>query len=966
MPDYDLNRLGSRAFEQIIVALGRLELGPGVQVFGDGPDGGREATFDGTINWSSTSVGGDTTWIGYTIIQSKFQVKPKAQPHDNAVWLQNEISREIGHWVDAANEHTRTRAPDYLIFVTNVDLSAVAKSGGIDTLTDFVRKKLTDKSTLKAGLRVRGFMIWHAEQVRSMIDAHQDVRWAYPGLLTVGDVLAMLGSETVPLGGMDMRDPLREEMLRSLRLDRHIRLSQAGGPGDATLWLDDIAIDLPAQIDEDTVASSRAVRHILELGDTNLRQRQPDRIARPNVVVVGGPGQGKSTLSQLIAQAYRTAMLADADPAPRAREIVRGHHRRPRAASHCRSKEPPLACPGRSGQIRRGTEHRQRDDLAAVDLSSGPKADRTEHPTLTTTQLADRMAVGTHPRRTRRGPSVAARRLLYEQIEDLLTTAEDVDADLLVVITTRPTGYDERFPPDRYLHLHLQRLPAAEAAAFSERITNLRFANDPEMRSKVADRMREASRDPASARLMETPLQVTIMSLIVEKYPNLPPDRFALFDLYYRTVCDREVAKEIPIARFLNENRARIDRLHEEVGLVLQTESEAAQGAEAAMKPSELRELAARQLLESGYRAEEAHSIAQDLVDAATKRLVLLVPRDKGIGFEIRSLQELMAAHAITEGEDGAVLGRLRLLAHNPHWRNTWLRAAGNLLRSERFERSLVQLLRDLDNEPGRLGYRYPTAPLLAADLLEDNLAVSRPNFERALMNRLFTVLDRPPVLGLDQAARAILALARVGHRAAVFERLASVASASMVSRAAASTVLLRMAALTNDNGPLTSIRLVNETVGLSDAEDRAVVAWLNVYQTTSDRRWAAANLEMASYLGDLAASTGLAASLLDTLRHALRRTGKATFETVKDGRAEIAIPLNAEATDPAPLIAALADADISVAFELALDTCPSSFWAVEALLGWLLKPTLDRLPVGQAVLESVRTAKTESILGDF
>jgi hypothetical protein len=190
------------------------------------------------------------------------------------------------------------------------------------------------------------------------------------------------------------------------------------------------------------------------------------------------------------------------------------------------------------------------------------------------------------------------------------------------------------------------------------------------------------------------------------------------------------------------------------------------------MKPSELRELAARQLVESGYRAEEAHSIAQDLVDAATKRLVLLVPRDDGIGFEIRSLQELMAAHAITEGEDIAVLGRLRLLAHSPHWRNTWLLAARNLLRSERFERSLVQLLRDLDNEPGRLGSRYPTAPLLAADLLEDNLAVSRPNFERALLNRLFTVLDRPPVLGLEQAARAILALARAGHRAAVFDVL--------------------------------------------------------------------------------------------------------------------------------------------------------------------------------------------------
>ncbi|MFI5893719.1 hypothetical protein ACIA5D_26795 [Actinoplanes sp. NPDC051513] len=105
MPDYDLNRLGSRAFEQMVVALGRPELGPGVQVFGDGPDGGREATYDGTINWSAAAVGvpgGSEVWVGHTVLQSKFQIKPKPQPQDNAVWLQGEISKEIGHWIKAA------------------------------------------------------------------------------------------------------------------------------------------------------------------------------------------------------------------------------------------------------------------------------------------------------------------------------------------------------------------------------------------------------------------------------------------------------------------------------------------------------------------------------------------------------------------------------------------------------------------------------------------------------------------------------------------------------------------------------------------------------------------------------------------------------------------------------------------------------------------------------------------------
>ena len=61
MPDDELTRLGSRAFEQLVVSLCRKEFGPSVQVFGDGPDGGREATFDGTINWAATALGSTST-----------------------------------------------------------------------------------------------------------------------------------------------------------------------------------------------------------------------------------------------------------------------------------------------------------------------------------------------------------------------------------------------------------------------------------------------------------------------------------------------------------------------------------------------------------------------------------------------------------------------------------------------------------------------------------------------------------------------------------------------------------------------------------------------------------------------------------------------------------------------------------------------------------------------------------------
>jgi hypothetical protein len=309
-------------------------------------------------------------------------------------------------------------------------------------------------------------------------------------------------------------------------------------------------------------------------------------------------------------------------------------------------------------------------------------------------------------------PSPEARRLVYGKIDELLTIAEDRNADLLVVVTTRPTGYDERLPTETFRHLFLQRLPAETAAAFSRQITDKRFPDDDEMRLKVAERMLEASRDPVTLRLMETPLQVTIMSFIVEKFPTLPPDRFTLFDLYYRTVFEREIAKDIITARFLSKHRTHIDRLHERVGLALQAASEQADGADAVMHHEQLHDLAVTPFVSRGFDPSQAETEAGELVKAATQRLVLLAPRDSGVGFDIRTLQEMMAARAITEGDDAQVMGRLRLIAHHPHWRNTWLLAAGHLLlRSERFERNLLGLLKDLDTDLHRLNGRFPTAP---------------------------------------------------------------------------------------------------------------------------------------------------------------------------------------------------------------------------------------------------------------
>src|SRR5438876_9114508 len=68
---HDLTRLGEREFEALCRALAVRVLGDNVQVFGDGPDGGRELTWDGTVDHPGSSR--EAHWSGYGVLQAKFR-----------------------------------------------------------------------------------------------------------------------------------------------------------------------------------------------------------------------------------------------------------------------------------------------------------------------------------------------------------------------------------------------------------------------------------------------------------------------------------------------------------------------------------------------------------------------------------------------------------------------------------------------------------------------------------------------------------------------------------------------------------------------------------------------------------------------------------------------------------------------------------------------------------------------------
>lgn len=414
---------------------------------------------------------------------------------------------------------------------------------------------------------------------------------------------------------------------------------------------------------------------------------------------------------------------------------------------------------------------------------------------------------------------------------------------------------------------------------------------------------------------------------------------------------DREVAKGIVVSRFLADHRQHIDRVHERVGVLLQVQSESAQHAEAVLPPEQLRVVVTAYLQDRGYEPQAAEGTADRMVEAALQRLVLLVPRDEGLGFEIRTLQELMAARAVTEGPDQLVVGRLRLLADNPHWRNTWLLAVGRLLvTSDRFEALITEMLRNLNTTHESLGRRLSSGPALAAGLLQDGLADRRPGFERALVQIVVSIIDYPPVGELRSVAAALDRLLDHSYRTLVLDRLAAARGLGVARRAAAAAVMDLMIIGATPSGHPNSIELARRKFELSAEEEDAVGAFMSSARPAVDPAY---EDSVASAVLRAAEGMGLSDEQQDAMKAGLKPVETARF-SVLGTDPTVAVLRSVGVTDPYPLLKLMENPDLAVALELALDTLPPGHWSVPAVVAATVHTARSRRPVGQKLMDNI------------
>lgn len=812
---YDLERLGPFGFQDLCAALALRVFGATVRPMGRGKDGGRDMLTTDPVRWSE-----DTVWSGTTV----FQVKHRSPLRGTAdvTTLARSILAELDVW--ASPDSDRGPVPEQLVFVSNVFLSAVPGSGGFAAVTKKVedwRAALRDASAedhlggrdkgaarrerearRDRMARLRDWKIIDGNHVTGLLDAHQDVRRGVDGFLQAGDVLADLARLSGVLSDGDLGLALKQHARWALTNERKIYFDEAGAEPKG-FPVEDVVIDLPVRV-PGADAHDKIVHYVLDRGDRLLRPSLAAADKPRHLVVVGAPGNGKTTVSRFLVHAYRAAWLGeDADLGDEHRKSVAAT----RTALRSMGRPPP--------------DHRRwplRVDLAQFAVEKATDPDFTlltfMAQTLSKQAAADTVTKAVLNRWLREWPSFlvldgldevtepTVRKGLVADLEAFVNDAESDDHDLLAVVTTRPTGYDDDLPSGVFERLDLDDLTLADALEYGRRVTQVRIPDDSARRDGVMALLETAAREEALQRLLRTPLQVLIMTIIAESSREFAPSRYGLFWGYYTTIEQRERNKPLAVSRLIRDHVPAVLDLHRRAGLLLQRRAETAAGADSVLTAGDLRDIAWQVLADAGYRpSDEDAPLLDQIVNAATHRLVLLTPQnDGGFGFDVRSLQELMAALAITTGAMNEAVPRLRRISASPHWRNTLLFAAGRYFSEPQPHQkdAITDLVVDLDRDASdRLGAVFPVGPQLAAEIIDDGMA-AEPKYLHRFISHALKALDHPEAFNDSRYPRALMTAAETSTaaRGLVADGLRAALGSTVVPRRAAERVLQQISTL--------------------------------------------------------------------------------------------------------------------------------------------------------------------------
>jgi hypothetical protein len=671
--EYYFDELDPVRFQRLINALLVQQYGVTLQTGPlRGADGGADATAVVTKNRGA----------GLPVGRHIFQVKHHRMTDANGTKLRKRVMSEyesdlLNLLIDTPNAGGKV----FYHLLTNVSSSAETRS-----------------VSTRSG-RIEG-RIWWQSDVVALLDRAPMVWAAFPEIFA-GSAVPLIGSAMTPAADGPAAT-LRASIARRYHQERYVKFRQV----ELEKELARLFVDLDITADGGRSRESAMGRL--------------HRTAGSWLLIEGGPGQGKSTVTQMAAQIHRDAIL-------QLREFDRGHWSLPEKI------RVPLRI-----ELRRFADALDRNTsleqflVQTIVLDGGGGSFTVDDlrrlfrdsPVLLILDGLDE--IGSDSLRDRVVDEIAA---------SLQRCDPGTTSDLMVVITSRPPaleGRRHRFVG--FLRYELLPMSRDQVDKYVERWSETQFPGADEG-AEIVRTFAQRRYDPHVAALVQNPMQLAVLlHLIHLKGPAFPTQRAELYREYFMKVIDRDVEK----SPHMKAHRNLIEGLHGFMAFEIHALAETGESDGTLTRTRVLG------MVDEWLKQEAGNAIdARTLFLAGRERLGLIVsPRGEGkdsiYGFEIQPIREYFAAAYLSERVVGDAHEIWTELLRRPFWREVAIFLAGLRRQNERAD--LITRAKELDSDAGH-GWRQH-GRLMIRQLIIDGVFTQPKYLYDAALDYVLDVLD--------------------------------------------------------------------------------------------------------------------------------------------------------------------------------------------------------------------------------
>jgi len=727
--DYTFNNLNTSDFEDLIQALSQKLLGKSSLVYGSGADGARELTYQGKAPFPNNS----NSWDGYWVIQAKY--KSGTTNQDSFEWVKRNFTLEMNKFSD---KKRKLQVPNNYLFFTNAKLSAVQDKGGRDKIEELKNKY---KSLIP------NIYIGTYDELCKFLDNNRDVATSYSSFLLSGDILMKLYNllDYKQHKKNATQNQIITFLEKSFNSELYSKLIQAG---DLINQINIQKVFIDIDVTRHQVPDSRIkfLEQLIKMGDKKATSTSPCKL-----VLVGSAGSGKSTLSQFASQIYAAYFIADNRGElinENVKNFINDYNILPKPK--CLRFPVKIILKDYASWLKKQSIVNQSTTIlnylkGRIDLLGDANIDvdllREFLSSVSSLIIFDGLD---------EVPITSNREEVLKEINDFVDIElRNLKSDCVILCTTRQQGYTKEFDIHSYQHFYVSELSDDDCEKYLVKLLdNIEISFDD--KNSYLNILKEALKEDVTGRLMRTPLQATIMTILVKSGGKPSRNKYNLFKEYYDTIYKRELQKELlPI---LKDRKRNIDHIHSLLGFELQVKSEGDENPSALFESEEFTNLIRIYLKnQEEWSDDEISDFIIKIRHAVTERLVFIGEmQENKIGFVVRSLQEYFAATYLINFDDSKVFQNICGIASNSYWRNTFLFAVSGIHNNKNYLVDKIYLFCETLNGCEELPSSTSENQIqlygswLALEFLSEGIFSDSPKYKNRFVNlleKLFTTV---------------------------------------------------------------------------------------------------------------------------------------------------------------------------------------------------------------------------------